>query len=271
MSDPVFALCLAFAVLALLGAGFARYAPACGVAGCDLPAHASTPEPAATEPRDVMAFSPGKLFRAVTRRWFGPLAGTERIVKVTVSDADFHVVRVIESERDLVAFRALWAALVETDPGSRTPPSGRQHYRLAIQWIGRGSSADSSSWFYFPDGYIQRSNPVYTVASGLLRRYRSSQRRRSPCPPPSATTPRCPASSSTRAACWRCSTTRSSAMSSRWRNTETPVAARGRGIASRLVRGALEAARARGLKVVPRCPFAVAYLAKHPEFQDLVA
>jgi predicted GNAT family acetyltransferase len=53
-------------------------------------------------------------------------------------------------------------------------------------------------------------------------------------------------------------------------HTETPVAARGRGLASRLVAGVLETARARGLKVVPRCPFVRAYLAKHPEFRDIV-
>ena len=54
-------------------------------------------------------------------------------------------------------------------------------------------------------------------------------------------------------------------------HTETPVAARGRGIASQLVKGVLEQARARGLKVVPRCPFVRAYLAKHPAYSDLVA
>jgi len=53
-------------------------------------------------------------------------------------------------------------------------------------------------------------------------------------------------------------------------HTETPVAARGRGLASRLVDGALRIARARGLKVVPRCPFVRAYLGKHPEYGDLV-
>jgi predicted GNAT family acetyltransferase len=53
-------------------------------------------------------------------------------------------------------------------------------------------------------------------------------------------------------------------------HTETPVALRGRGIASRLVRGALEDARARGLKVVPKCPFVSAYIARHPEFGDLL-
>jgi uncharacterized protein len=54
-------------------------------------------------------------------------------------------------------------------------------------------------------------------------------------------------------------------------HTETPPAARGRGLASRLVQGALETARARGLKVVPVCAFVRAYLAKHPEFGDVVA
>ncbi len=54
-------------------------------------------------------------------------------------------------------------------------------------------------------------------------------------------------------------------------HTETPVEARGRGIASRLVAGVLDEVRRRGLKIVPRCAFVRAYLAKHPEFRDLVA
>jgi predicted GNAT family acetyltransferase len=54
-------------------------------------------------------------------------------------------------------------------------------------------------------------------------------------------------------------------------HTETPVEARGRGLASQLVQGALENIRARGLKIVPRCAFVRAYLAKHPEFHDLVS
>jgi predicted GNAT family acetyltransferase len=53
-------------------------------------------------------------------------------------------------------------------------------------------------------------------------------------------------------------------------HTEVPAALWGQGIGSRLVRGALEAARAQGLKVVPRCSFVSAYLGKHPEFSDLV-
>jgi predicted GNAT family acetyltransferase len=54
-------------------------------------------------------------------------------------------------------------------------------------------------------------------------------------------------------------------------HTETPVAARGRGMASQLVAGALDEVRRRGLKIVPRCPFVSDFLAKHPEYRDLVA
>jgi predicted GNAT family acetyltransferase len=53
-------------------------------------------------------------------------------------------------------------------------------------------------------------------------------------------------------------------------HTEVPASLRGRGIASRVVRGALEAARAANLKVVPRCSFVSAYIARHPEFNDLI-
>jgi predicted GNAT family acetyltransferase len=53
-------------------------------------------------------------------------------------------------------------------------------------------------------------------------------------------------------------------------HTETPQSLRGRGIASELVRGALQLIRADGLKVVAGCGFVVDYLQKHPEFADLV-
>jgi len=53
-------------------------------------------------------------------------------------------------------------------------------------------------------------------------------------------------------------------------HTEVPPALQGRGIASRLVRGVLETARNEGLKVEPRCSFVGAYIARHPEFADLV-
>jgi uncharacterized protein len=54
-------------------------------------------------------------------------------------------------------------------------------------------------------------------------------------------------------------------------HTETPRALRGRGIASKLVQGALEQIRADGLKVVAGCGFVVDYLEKHPEFSDVAA
>ena len=53
-------------------------------------------------------------------------------------------------------------------------------------------------------------------------------------------------------------------------HTEVPLALRGRGIASRLVHAALVIARGRGLKVVAKCPFVSAYIARHPEFADLL-
>ena len=54
-------------------------------------------------------------------------------------------------------------------------------------------------------------------------------------------------------------------------HTETPPALRGRGIASELVKGALETIRADGHKVIAGCGFVVDYLGKHPEYADLVA
>ena len=54
-------------------------------------------------------------------------------------------------------------------------------------------------------------------------------------------------------------------------HTEVPQELGGRGVGSTLVRGALEAIRAQGLKVSAKCPFVAAYLGKHPEFNDLVA
>jgi uncharacterized protein len=53
-------------------------------------------------------------------------------------------------------------------------------------------------------------------------------------------------------------------------HTEVPPALEGRGIGSALVRGALESARAEGLKVVAKCPFVSAYIGRHPEFADLL-
>jgi predicted GNAT family acetyltransferase len=44
-----------------------------------------------------------------------------------------------------------------------------------------------------------------------------------------------------------------------------------RGIGGRLVAGALDDIRSRGLAIVPLCPFVSAYLGRHPEYADLVA
>lgn len=54
-------------------------------------------------------------------------------------------------------------------------------------------------------------------------------------------------------------------------HAEVPEAMQGRGIGSALVRGTLELVRAREERIVPVCPFVVDYLARHPEFRDLVA
>ncbi len=53
-------------------------------------------------------------------------------------------------------------------------------------------------------------------------------------------------------------------------HTEVPEALSGRGVGSKLVRGTLDAVRTEGLKVVPRCEFVAAYVARHPEYRDLV-
>lgn len=53
-------------------------------------------------------------------------------------------------------------------------------------------------------------------------------------------------------------------------HTEVPAALSGQGIGSRLARGALDEARARGLKVVPQCPFIAGFIQKNPEFSSLV-
>ncbi|MDX6739028.1 GNAT family N-acetyltransferase [Actinocorallia sp. A-T 12471] len=54
-------------------------------------------------------------------------------------------------------------------------------------------------------------------------------------------------------------------------HTEIDMAYEGQGLGSRLVRGELEDARARGFKVVPRCPFVKEYMSRHPDFEDIRA
>jgi predicted GNAT family acetyltransferase len=54
-------------------------------------------------------------------------------------------------------------------------------------------------------------------------------------------------------------------------HTEVVPYAEGGGVGSRLVAGALDDIRVRGLRVVPLCPFVAAYIQRHPEYADLVA
>ena len=53
-------------------------------------------------------------------------------------------------------------------------------------------------------------------------------------------------------------------------HTEVPEELGGRGIGSELVRGALDDVRAKGLRVIPLCPFVRAYIARHPEYLEIV-
>ena len=53
-------------------------------------------------------------------------------------------------------------------------------------------------------------------------------------------------------------------------HTEVPVALEGRGLAGKLVKAAMEAARSEGRQVEPRCPFARSYLQRHPEYASLL-
>ena len=53
-------------------------------------------------------------------------------------------------------------------------------------------------------------------------------------------------------------------------HTEVLEGFEGQGIGSRLVRAALEDLRERKIAVIPRCPFIVAWLQKHPEQHDVL-
>jgi uncharacterized protein len=57
----------------------------------------------------------------------------------------------------------------------------------------------------------------------------------------------------------------------RFFHTVVPAGHEGQGLGTALIRAGLAAARDRGLKVIPICPFFAAYLREHPEEQDLVA
>jgi predicted GNAT family acetyltransferase len=53
-------------------------------------------------------------------------------------------------------------------------------------------------------------------------------------------------------------------------HTEIDGAFEGQGLGSALAKGALADAREHELRVVPLCPFIAGYIAKHPEYTDLV-
>ena len=53
-------------------------------------------------------------------------------------------------------------------------------------------------------------------------------------------------------------------------HTEVDPAAEGKGIGSTLVRHVLDQARADGLKVQPLCSFVKGWIARHPEYEDIL-
>ncbi len=53
-------------------------------------------------------------------------------------------------------------------------------------------------------------------------------------------------------------------------HTGVPREYGGRGIADKLVKNALETAKAEGAGVVPLCPFVKTYIKRHPEYEPLV-
>lgn len=54
-------------------------------------------------------------------------------------------------------------------------------------------------------------------------------------------------------------------------HTWVPQALEGRGIAAQLTKTALETARENHWKIIPICSYTVAYMKRHPEYQDLLA
>jgi uncharacterized protein len=53
-------------------------------------------------------------------------------------------------------------------------------------------------------------------------------------------------------------------------HTEVPPELGGKGIGSRLIKGALDQVRGIGLKVIAQCPFVKAFIGKNPAYQDLL-
>jgi len=53
-------------------------------------------------------------------------------------------------------------------------------------------------------------------------------------------------------------------------HTEVPAELGGKGVGSRLAKGALDHVRANGLDVVAQCPFVKAWIGKNPAYADLL-
>ena len=53
-------------------------------------------------------------------------------------------------------------------------------------------------------------------------------------------------------------------------HTEVPASHEGQGLGTALIKAGLDAARERGLKVIPICPFFAAYMKQHAEVQALL-
>ena len=54
-------------------------------------------------------------------------------------------------------------------------------------------------------------------------------------------------------------------------HTEVPAALGGKGVGSRLAKGTLDLLRSEGVKVELRCDFLQNFVARHPEYQDMLA
>lgn len=53
-------------------------------------------------------------------------------------------------------------------------------------------------------------------------------------------------------------------------HTEVPASLRGKGVGEQVARGVLDAARERGLKVVPKCRYIASFIKRNPEYEDLL-
>jgi hypothetical protein len=101
-----------------------------------------------------MGVSIGTVVRAMIWRWRGPVANARKIVKVTVRDQDFRIIKVITSDRDLAAFHGMWSKMTEAEHKLWTTGSGRFRYTLDIQSTGHNSRTRSNRWHYHSDGFV---------------------------------------------------------------------------------------------------------------------